>query len=265
MHLTQIIDNTMKTNAKIMFFLPLLVISFLSCTKDDVDPTDPKAAYVNAKEYFDDESYDLAIQKFREFKARFPYSQYAAEADLLIADSEFELSQFIEAATSYEQFVKLHPLHPKLDYAMYRVGLSYWQEAPDTPDRDQDFTYSAIKAWEDMLQQKKDSPLAPDAQKKIIEGKDRLSKTYQFIAKFYCKMEIYHACAYRYVKLMKKFPEFKALNYEAALMTAKAFEMLAKGKSKDPESDKNFYYRDLTPEKLQALSVEFKKKAEEFK
>src|SRR4051812_28292124 len=79
------------------------------CAEKEFDPNNPEKSYGIAKEPYDDENYEIALQKLGEFKSRFPYSKFAAEAELLIANSQFELGHYTEAALAYEQFVKLHP------------------------------------------------------------------------------------------------------------------------------------------------------------
>ena len=122
------------------------------CVEKEFDPNDPKKSYGMAKEPFDDGHYEEAIKKLGEFKSRFPYSQFASDAELLIADSQFQLERFQEAAIAYDTFAKLHPKHPKTEYALYRVAESYWEDSPEAVSREQEYTEKAVAQWEEVIQ-----------------------------------------------------------------------------------------------------------------
>lgn len=236
----------------------LLTLILTCCTSKKIDPQDPKDSYSSAKEFFDQGNYDLAIQKLGEFKSRFPYSNYAILADLYIADSYFELEEFSEAVVSYSQFAKLHPSHFKADYAMFRVGESYWTDAPLDVDREQDLTIKAISSWNKLIKQYPASPYVKKAQQSIKKGHERIAKSYEFIAKFYCKMEKYHACAFKYLQIVRNYPDYKLLYQNALKNAAIAFDKLYQMKKISPDSDKNLYFKNLTIEEL-------KKKAEDLR
>ena len=55
-------------------------------------------------------------------KNKFPYSNYATEAQLKIADVYYMQESYGEAAVAYEAFRDLHPKHEKVPYAMFRIG-----------------------------------------------------------------------------------------------------------------------------------------------
>lgn len=239
----------------------ILVISsiFCGCAEKEFDPNDPAKSFVIAKDPYDDGNYEIAVTKLGEFKARFPYSKYAAESELLIANAHFELDHFAEAAVAYDQFVKLHPKHPKVDYAMFRVGESYWKDAPEEIDREQEFTLKAIKEWEDLIAKMPESPYSKKAKELVAQGKRRVAESVAFIFRFYCKQEIYHACAYRAIQEADEYPEYADLRIDALEHAIKAFDMLAIGKAKDPASDKNLYYKTMTADELKARAESFRK------
>jgi outer membrane protein assembly factor BamD len=235
-----------------------------SCAEKEFDPNNPEKSYAIAKEPYDDENYEIALTKLGEFKSRFPYSKYAAEAELLIANSQFELSHYTEAALAYEQFVKLHPKHPKVDFASFRVGESYWQDAPDSIDREQDYTLKAIKEWEKLIEKMPDSPYAKKAKELVAQGKRRVADSIMFIVKFYCKQELFHACAYRAIQLADEYGEFKDLRVDALQYAIRSLDHVAEAKAKDPTSDKNLYFKTMTAEQIRARADNFRRLLEDF-
>lgn len=244
--------------------LRILIISsllILGACKDEEASKDPATAYATAKEPYDDGDYDIAITKLGEFKSRFPYSQYAVEAELLIADSQFRLENFEDAAISYSQFAKLHPKHPQLDFALYRVGESYWMLSPEEIDREQEFTHKAIAEWQVLINRLPNSSYSKKAAKLLKEGQQRIAESFEFAAKFYCKQEIYHACAFRSINLAREFPQFKKMRKSALLRAADALVKVADMKTEDPSSDKNIYFNTLDADQIRSLSRKLRSEA----
>jgi outer membrane protein assembly factor BamD len=238
---------------------------FWGCEEQELDPNNPEKSYGIAKEPYDEENYEIAVQKLGEFKSRFPYSKYAAEAELLIANAQFELGHYTEAALAYEQFVKLHPKHPKADYASFRVGESYWEDAPDDIDREQDYTLKAIKEWEKLIDKMPDSPYAKQAKELVAKGKRRVADSIMFVVRFYCKMEVYHACAYRAIQLADEYAEFSDLRVESLEYAISSLEKVADAKAADEKSDKNLYFKTMTAEQIRARADNFRRLLADYK
>jgi outer membrane protein assembly factor BamD len=230
-----------------------------SCSEKEFDPNDPKKSYGIAKEPYDDGHFDEAIKRLGEFKSRFPYSQFAAEAELLIADSQFQLEHFQEAAASYDTFVKLHPKHPKADFALYRVAESYWEDAPEAVSREQEYTEKAVAQWQEVIQKHPNTEYAAKSKDMLTKGRRRLAESIQFVARFYCRREVWHSCAFRYTQLLEKYPEQKDMTQEALDKAALALERVADAKEKDPESDKNLYHRTMTAQQIREKAANFRR------
>ena len=98
---------------KLPIFLILCVFLTISCSEKGSDKPSSADAFVTAKEAYNDGLYEIAIQKLSAYKSKYPYSKFAVEADLLIADCHYQLGNYEEAAISYKHFIRLHPKHPK--------------------------------------------------------------------------------------------------------------------------------------------------------
>ena len=237
-------------------------MSFITtgCNEELYDLENQDKAFNYIKKSYSDGVYEKTIEYARQFKTRYPYTQSNVEVSLIIADSYFELQEYIEAAIYYHRFVKLYPNHPKRAYALYKVGDSYWQQAPTAIDREQSFTQNALKEWKKLVDLYPNSPYASKALILLKEGELRLFKSQKFIASFYCKQHLWHACAYRSLKLVEDYPKMFDAKKEALESASRAFEHLAqKSQQKNQKnSDSNLYFRDLS-------SGELKKKAKELK
>ena len=228
----------------------VLLVSLLAagCSEKELIQDNPQESFAIAKAPYEERNYEVAIKKLNEFKSRFPYSRYAIEAELLIADSNFETNKFTEAGVAYEQFVKLHPKHEKTDLVLYRIGLCYWKDAPSEIDREQEYTQISIKKWERLIKEFPQSPHSEQAKQFIKAGKLRMAQAEDFIARFYCKKSIWHSCAYHSLIILERFPEQTELAQAAIQRASLALEKLAK---EEPYGEqKNLFNRDASQEEL---------------
>jgi outer membrane protein assembly factor BamD len=230
-----------------------------ACSEKELDPNDAQKSFGIAKEPYDAGRYEDGIRRLGEFKSRFPYSQYTPEAELLIADCQFRLDRYQESAASYETFVKLHPKHAKIDFAMFRQGESYWQDAPEVVSREQEYTEKAVNKWKDLVEKHPSSQYAVQAKELIEKGTRRIAESMRFTARFYCKQEIWHACAFKYIRVLEKFPQYKDMTKEALEKAADALEIVAKEKEQEPDSDKNLFHRTMTASQIREKAANFRK------
>ena len=233
-------------------YLPILMICLLfgqGCiTKPKSDKTEDQYSY--AKTFFDDEDYDLAIQKLSEFRSRYPYSKYSSQAALLIAESEFKQGRYEDAIVSYGQFVKLYPNHEKADYSQFMIGESYWKLAPKAVNREQNFTKEAIAAWEMLSDKYPSSKYLKETAEKISAGKKRLALSEEVVSKYYCRMKILESCVFRSLSLANKYPKQAAIRNPALLRASAALKKMAK--SEDPKE--NYYNQSMLPSEMVVLA-----------
>src|SRR6476620_2432557 len=119
-----------------LLFILILSVKFFGCSTVDKDPSTAEEAFKIAQDYEKADRYQVAIQRYTDVKNKFPYSSLATEAELAIADVHFKSEDYSDAQISYQNFRELHPKHPKSDYVIFRTGLSYYQQLPETIDRD---------------------------------------------------------------------------------------------------------------------------------
>lgn len=257
----------MRQLAKVkpLFFIVLSSLALLGgCVEKDFDPSDPGDSFAAAREPYDDGLYDIALQKLGAFKSRFPYSKHAPMAELLMANAQYELGRYQEAALTYSQFARLHPRHEKADFALFRVGQSYWIDAPEAVDREQDLTYRAIEEWKTLINRYPESEYTEKAKKFVKQGERRIAESYNFIVNFYCKQEIYHACAYKALELMEDYPEFDDLRLNALRKASLSFTKMADTKRESPDSDKNIFFSRMNAAQLSEKAQTFRNLAKKL-
>jgi outer membrane protein assembly factor BamD len=163
--------------------------------------------------------YEEAVRFFEYVKTKYPYSKFAALADLRLADAKFEQDRFPEAAEAYNQFVQLHPTNEDVDYAEYRAALSYFKDAPSdfmlfppSYEKDQRQTEKAVEALTKFVKERPNSKYLGDAEKTLADAKTRLASREWYVAEYYYKRDRWAGAAGRYEVLVEKYPGFK---YEA--------------------------------------------------
>ena len=241
------------------FFIAGLSFVF-ACTQKEFDPERAEYSYQLAKEPYMDGNYEIAITRLGEFKARFPYSRFAIEAELLLANSQYELRRYAEAGASYKQFAKLHPKHPEVPFALFRLGDTYWKEAPGDVDREQEYTQKAVENWRTLVKEYPENIYAKQAASFIEQGTRRLAEASRFVAAFYCKQEIWHACAYSQIQLAEDFPQYPEMRQLALEQAAKALEKVAASPRKEND-DSNLYYKNFSMEQLKEKAKELRELA----
>jgi outer membrane protein assembly factor BamD len=156
-------------------------------------------------------------EKYFEFvKTKFPYLEASKEAELKLGDVDFEQERFPEAREKYESFIKLHPTHPKVDYAAYRSALSHFKDMPSdffllppSEEKDQTEVQSSLKAMNNFLRQYPDSQYAKDAKTQAEQAKQKLAEHELYVAAFYRKRERWPAVAQRLEGLLSRYPGTK--------------------------------------------------------
>lgn len=194
---------------KTLGLLLLLSLGFClsSCSSDEKKTDTAEATFVVAQQYEKDELYDESIRKYTEVKNKYPYSQFALKAELAIADVYFKEESFAEAQINYQTFRELHPKHPQIDYVIFRIGLSFFNQLPDSIDRDLTHAHSAIDAFDELVEKHSNSIHVKEAKEKKVEALKKLAEKEDYVGDFYFKRKIYDSALIRYEFLLKSYPE----------------------------------------------------------
>jgi outer membrane protein assembly factor BamD len=188
----------------------MLQLGHWGCSGKSVEEGDPGDLFKEAEEDINSDHYQLAVDKLKIIKNKYPYSKYALDASLRLADVYFLQESYVEAALAYESFRDLHPKHPKVAYAMFRVGLSYFNDLPSTILRDLADAKKAEAAFNDFLHQFPADPNAAEAKKDLAESRKQLADKELYIGDFYFKRHFYDSAKGRYEKLIEIYPEAAA-------------------------------------------------------
>lgn len=194
----------------LVLILLTVCLQFTGCSSTPIDENDPGALIKDAESEIQSDHYQLALDKLRIIKNKFPYSKYAIDAQLRIADVYFMQESFAEAAASYESFRDLHPKHDRTAYAMFRVGLSYYNDIPSNIARDLGPAKKALDSFGDFLRRFPSDGQADEARKDIGDIRRLLADKELSIGDFYYKRDFYDSAKPRYQKVIDLYPETDA-------------------------------------------------------
>lgn len=188
--------------------LVLITASYLSgCSSAEIKDDDVAALFKDAESDASSSRFQIAIDKFRAIKSKFPYSKFAVEAQLKIADIYFQQESYAEAAAAYEAFKDLHPKHEKVAYAMFRTGKAHFNDAPENVARDLGGATRAVTAYNEFLRRFPSAPEAEEGKKDLAEMRDRLAKKEMYIAGFYMKQNLRDSALPRLQKIVELYPD----------------------------------------------------------
>lgn len=197
------------------FYLFILLIFLIACaTTGGI-----KSESESAKEEFEEGLkslkggyYQEAIDKFNQVKAKYPFSKYAVEAELKIGDTYFEDEKYTDAADAYMEFIKLHPTNSMVDYAAFRVALSYYKDAPNdwfflppSYEKDQSANLKAQQAFIEFLTKYKGSKYENEAKEYLEKVNLKLINHDLYIAKFYFDRNKFEATEKRIKGIIERF------------------------------------------------------------
>lgn len=189
-------------------FILILMTSFLSCASEEKNANTPEGLFKIAQEYDEAERYDVAIQKYAELKNKFPYSSVATAAELAIADLHYKRESFSEAQISYQNFRDLHPKYPKIDYVIFKTGMSFFMQLPDSTDRDLTVASDAIYHFDEVVKKYPGSAYAKEAAENREKAFIMLAEKEIYIADFYLRQEKFEPALARYEIVLAKYSGF---------------------------------------------------------
>lgn len=163
-----------------------------------------EAAYASGK-------YEDAIAQYKKVRESYSSPELTTQAELKIADAHFENKAFIEAAAAYEDFRKLHPVHEKSPYALYRLGLSHYFQITGI-DTDQTAVKNAVLTLEGFLNLYPNSSYVPEVKQKLADCKVKQLEYENYVGSFYLRTGKYPSAIKRLSEALERFPNSPKLD-----------------------------------------------------
>jgi outer membrane protein assembly factor BamD len=214
---------------KALLIIMLALVTWLNvgCSSGPTrDSNSAEGAFLTAEDYEKDERYEEALTKYREVMNKHPYSRFAVESKIRIANIHYERENFIEAQTAYQLVKDLHPKHEKIDYITFRLAMSYFNQLPSTIDRDLSLAHKAILHFDEVVNSYPKSNFVKEAGEKKIDALKMLAEKESYIAYFYFHRDMYDSALKRYEKILV---QFKGTGFELLALRGAALSAFRNG------------------------------------
>jgi len=191
------------------FLVLSILLSFIisgCATNEKIDPATPEGAFKIAEKLEKNSRFEEALLHYADIKNKHPYSRFATESELKIADIHYKRESFPEAESAYRLFKEFHPKHAKIDYVTFRLGMSYFKQLPDTIDRDLTLADKAMLYFDEIASSYPNSEYLDKALKNKTKTLKMLAGKENYIANFYFIRDKYDSALGRYEGLLKTYP-----------------------------------------------------------
>ena len=222
--------------------------------------------YKAAKEELDSANYSGAVKLYEALEAKFPFGKYAQQAQLDIAYAYYKDNETAQAISAADRFIKLHPNHAAVDYALYLKGLAYykldqgilgaWLEQ-DMSERDPKALRESFDMFKDLVDRYPDSKYADDARARMAFLINTLARHEVQVAQYYYNRGAFLAAANRAQTTLTRYPQAPA-NEDALVMMIKAYQKLG---LKELETDSRRVLEKNFPKNATASAPDTKTKS----
>jgi outer membrane protein assembly factor BamD len=172
-------------------------------------------------------NYPQAIIYLEKLESRYPFGRWAQQAQLDIAWAHYKDNERALALAAIERFLRLHPEHAQLDYALYLKGLIHFNEQQgflswigrqDLAERDLQAAREAFDTFKRLVERFPDSRYAPDARDRLNYLIGSMARGEMLIARYYFDRGAYIAAANRAQRAIRDYPEAPAVEDALAIL-----------------------------------------------
>jgi len=194
-----------------------------------------KVLYDRAMDAMKHNKFDVARLSLQTLINTYPDSEYVARAKLAIGDSwyaEGGSAAMAQAESEYKDFITFFPNMTEASEAQMKIANIHYNEM-EKADRDYTHAKRAEEEYRQLIMQFPDSPLVPEAKKKLLAVQEVLADREFGIAHFYYLHESYPAAIARFKSLTDTFPLYSGADealYEMGNCYERQVEVLRRSK-----------------------------------
>jgi outer membrane protein assembly factor BamD len=208
----------------LLLFVLLILVGCASRNNKSQKTGSAEELFTDAVEAFQMVLYDDAEELFKAVIDNHPLSDYAFEAQLMLADIYYTKEEYEDAASYYASFVRLHPGHKKASYALFQKGMSHFNLML-TLDRDQTATRKALFGFQDLQAFYPESTYMGKSGQMITFLRRRLAEREFYVGSFYFKDKNYRGALSRFSVILKDYPECDLID-KTLFFIARSYEKL---------------------------------------
>ncbi len=151
--------------------------------------------------------YIKALEEFNTIRNLHREHPLAVQSELAIADVYYNQGEWDIARMAYDEFMRLHPRHERLDYAVFQLGMTSFEKAPRIAARDQTSTRHALNTWTGFGNRFPDSGYREVVEENIAICRNRLARKEMQIGYFYFRKGAFAAAIGRFERLLGRYPD----------------------------------------------------------
>jgi outer membrane protein assembly factor BamD len=214
--------------------LAMAVLGGCSSTPKDDARSSVEKLYADAKDDLASGSYDVAVKQLEKVEGRAAGTLLAQQAMLDLAYAKWRLNERVEAISTLDRFIKLHPSSPALDYALYLKGVVNFNETmgflsgvsrQDLSERDQQASRDSYQAFAQLVQAFPASKYSDDARARMGYIVNALADYELHVARYYYQRQAFVAAANRAQLAVREYPQTPAVE-EALYIMAASYDKL---------------------------------------
>ncbi len=171
--------------------------------------------YAEALEELQRGAYDKSIKMFEKLESRFPFGQYAQQAQMQTAYAYYKQNEQAQCLAAVDRFIRLHPNHPNVDYMYYLRGLANFNDkkglfnfvsAQDPTERDPKAARAAFDAFKLLIDRFPESRYADDARARLAYLVEAMAQYEVHVARYYFRRGAYVAALNRAQNVVRNYP-----------------------------------------------------------
>lgn len=202
--------------------------------EEDTVPGSIGEVYSQAQKAMRNGNFARAVFILEQIQSRFPFDPLGKQAQLDLLYSFYKSGRDEEAIDAAEQFIRENPTHPRVDYALYIQGLTYFDKDPgrfakmlgvDRAERPPAENRQALAIFKRLVQRYPSSEYAADSEKRLRFLKERLARYENYVAEYYLRRGAYVAALNRAKNALEQFNGAEA-NCESLQLMARAYDAL---------------------------------------
>ena len=175
----------------------------------------PQDYYNAAKEELNSNNWQAAIKMFEQLESKYPFGRYAQQAQIEIAYAHYKDGETAQCLSAADRFLKQHPNHVNVDYALYLKGLANFKEdlgplariiQQDLADRDPKAARESFETFKELVTRFPDSRYTSDARQRMEYLVDAIARHEIHVALYYLRRGAYLASVNRAQDVIVKYP-----------------------------------------------------------
>ncbi len=211
--MTKFLFRTKLTFRFLAYLLSIFLISsiyvgiFSSCGSKATRPVlNLSDQFTVAKQYYDKKKYRQALEEFQKLIFNYPGATVVDTAQHYLASCYFYQKDYATAAGEFKKILSSYPNSQWLDEATFMIAVSdLKQSAP--AQLDQKYTLLALDEFNDFLELYPNSPLVPEAQKKVLELRNKLAEKSFKTGYLYLRTKDYPAALLYFKIVLENYPD----------------------------------------------------------